>query len=66
MLLRSLLLFLAFRTNEGEVLDVHDSGQIDVETSSMEPLLTRVAANHFNRFRLVANAVQLVRITLNY
>jgi hypothetical protein len=36
--------------------------QFDVEAGCVKPLLARVASNHLNSFRLVANAVQLDRL----
>lgn len=60
------MLLLTFRTNEGEVLDVNYLGKVDIEACGVEPLLAGVTANHFYSLWLVANTVQLVRITLNY
>ncbi len=60
-----LLLVMTFRTDEWEVLDVDYFSQVYVETGGVEPLITGVTSDHLNRLRLVANTVQLVRITIH-
>ena len=46
-------------------MDVLYLGQVNVKASRVEPFFTGIASNHFNSFRLVTNAVQLVWITIN-
>jgi len=46
-------------------LNIFDLRKFNIEAGSMEPLLAGITTNHFNRFGLVTDAVQLIWITLN-